>query len=69
MYSRGFILYLIGVDKYGLRFNLIAKNIKFSTKRSAKTLKQKYQSVIKVGTFIVYIYYLYTCSVGDSAKY
>lgn len=60
-------LYYLGVDKYGLRFNIIAQNIKFSTKRSSKTLKQKYQSLIKVGTFIAYIYI--PGATGDSAKY
>ncbi|XP_046851734.1 telomere repeats-binding bouquet formation protein 1-like [Xenia sp. Carnegie-2017] len=34
-----------GVEKYGPRFNLIERYCEFSTKRSAKTLKQKYESL------------------------
>jgi hypothetical protein len=40
--------YYLGVDKYGPRFNLIERYCQFNTKRSAKTLKQKYQSIMKV---------------------
>ncbi|XP_028414048.1 uncharacterized protein LOC114537111 isoform X2 [Dendronephthya gigantea] len=36
-----------GVDKYGPRFNIIEKYCEFSTKRSAKTLKQKYTSLMQ----------------------
>ncbi|XP_028415783.1 uncharacterized protein LOC114539354 [Dendronephthya gigantea] len=36
-----------GVDKYGPRFSIIERYCEFSTRRSAKTLKQKYTSLMQ----------------------
>ena len=36
-----------GVNKYGMRFSMIEKYCEFSTKRSARSLKQKYESILK----------------------